>query len=170
MGLSFSWPYANIDDLDDHIDSIISKSLSLKKNDVQTVLRSFSFDDCRASRLTKVKSFKSNVMVRGSISFSGRELNKVSSFKRSTPEVYHTPTRSPLPEPKLWMVESLATDAKPGGPESPSAKPLMNRGLAAIRLQKTYKIFRTRRQLADCAVMVDQSWSLCPKGLFASYM
>ncbi|PWA93809.1 hypothetical protein CTI12_AA067700 [Artemisia annua] len=158
MGLSFSWPYANIDDLDDHIESIISKSLSFKENDVRTVLRSFSFDDCRSSDLTKVKSFKSNIMVRGPISFNGRELDKVSSFKRSTPEVYHTPTRSPLPEPKVKTVESLATDAKPDGPESPSAKPIMNRELAGIRLQKTYKSFRTRRQLPDCAVMVEKSW------------
>nr|GEY09345.1 hypothetical protein [Tanacetum cinerariifolium] len=158
MGLSFSWPYANIDDIDDHIESIISKSLSFKENDVRTVLRSFSFDDCHSSKLTKVKSFKSSMMVRGSISFNGREFDKVSSFKRSNPEVYHTPTRSPLPEPKVKTVESLVTDAKPDGPESPSAKPLMNRELAAIRLQKTYKSFRTRRQLADCAVMVEQSW------------
>ncbi|CAN6284579.1 unnamed protein product [Urochloa humidicola] len=29
---------------------------------------------------------------------------------------------------------------------------------AALRLQKVYKSFRTRRQLADCAVLVEQSW------------
>ncbi|KAL4340835.1 hypothetical protein GQ457_08G002150 [Hibiscus cannabinus] len=29
---------------------------------------------------------------------------------------------------------------------------------AAIRLQKVYKSFRTRRKLADCAVLVEQTW------------
>ncbi|KAL6648077.1 hypothetical protein ACP70R_012301 [Stipagrostis hirtigluma subsp. patula] len=29
---------------------------------------------------------------------------------------------------------------------------------AALKLQKVYKSFRTRRQLADCAVLVEQSW------------
>lgn len=29
---------------------------------------------------------------------------------------------------------------------------------AAVRLQKVYKSFRTRRQLADCAVLVEQRW------------
>ncbi|KAL3615895.1 IQ domain-containing protein iqm2 [Castilleja foliolosa] len=29
---------------------------------------------------------------------------------------------------------------------------------AAIRLQKVYKSFRTRRKLADCAVLIEQSW------------
>lgn len=29
---------------------------------------------------------------------------------------------------------------------------------AALKLQKVYKSFRTRRQLADCAVLVEQRW------------
>ncbi|GFP92481.1 hypothetical protein PHJA_001392300 [Phtheirospermum japonicum] len=29
---------------------------------------------------------------------------------------------------------------------------------AAVRLQKVYKSFRTRRKLADCAVLIEQSW------------
>ncbi|CAA2986010.1 Hypothetical predicted protein [Olea europaea subsp. europaea] len=32
------------------------------------------------------------------------------------------------------------------------------RNLAALKVQKTYKSFRTRRQLADCAVLVEQRW------------
>jgi len=36
---------------------------------------------------------------------------------------------------------------------------------AALRLQKVYKSFRTRRQLADCAVLVEQSW--CVRSLIS---
>lgn len=32
------------------------------------------------------------------------------------------------------------------------------RNLAALKLQKVYKSFRIRRQLADCAVVVEQRW------------
>ena len=42
--------------------------------------------------------------------------------------------------------------------ESPLIKPLMDRDLAALKLQKTYKSFRTRRQLADCAILVEHRW------------
>lgn len=30
--------------------------------------------------------------------------------------------------------------------------------MAAIKLQKVYKSFRTRRKLADCAILIEQSW------------
>lgn len=44
-------------------------------------------------------------------------------------------------------------------PESPLPEPLMNHHhLAALKVQKTYKSFRTRRQLADCAILVEHRW------------
>lgn len=54
--------------------------------------------------------------------------------------------------------ESQMTESNMVGPESPLPEPLMDRDLAALKLQKTYKSFRTRRQLADCAVLVEQRW------------
>ena len=41
---------------------------------------------------------------------------------------------------------------------SPSAEPRSQRDQAALKLQKVYKSFRTRRQLADCAVLAEQRW------------
>ncbi|KAJ0638547.1 putative IQ domain-containing protein IQM [Helianthus annuus] len=63
-----------------------------------------------------------------------------------------------LPEPKIKRVGSLVSESNAQGSESQSAKPLMNPDLAAVKLQKIYRGFRTRRNLADSAAMVEQSW------------
>ncbi|KAI7742097.1 hypothetical protein M8C21_012353 [Ambrosia artemisiifolia] len=63
------------------------------------------------------------MMIRGSLSFNGREL------KRHGPE---PPLAKPFPQTKIKRVESLVSEPKTQGPESPSAKPLMNRDLAAL--------------------------------------
>lgn len=39
-----------------------------------------------------------------------------------------------------------------------SPKPAIEREAAATRLQKVYKSYRTRRNLADCAVVVEELW------------
>jgi hypothetical protein len=62
-------------------------------------------------------------------------------------------------------------DAEPAGPlprevararfADPAAVESPKHEAAALRLQKVYKSFRTRRQLADCAVLVEQSWCVC---------
>ncbi|KAL8484272.1 hypothetical protein ACS0TY_026815 [Phlomoides rotata] len=43
-------------------------------------------------------------------------------------------------------------------PHSPILNPSSPKHEAAIKLQKVYKSFRTRRKLADCAVLIEQSW------------
>lgn len=54
---------------------------------------------------------------------------------------------SPLPGSLMGRIpHSLILD-----PSSPKHE-------AAIKLQKVYKSFRTRRKLADCAVLIEQSW------------
>jgi hypothetical protein len=65
-----------------------------------------------------------------------------------------SPSATVAPVPPVMPRELARTrfaDAAPA-PESPKHE------AAAVTVQKVYKSFRTRRRLADCAVVVEQSW------------
>ncbi|CAL5084244.1 unnamed protein product [Urochloa decumbens] len=60
-------------------------------------------------------------------------------------------TVAPVPMPRE-LARTRFADAAAPAPESPKHES------AAVTVQKVYKSFRTRRRLADCAVLVEQSW------------
>jgi len=60
---------------------------------------------------------------------------------------------APVPMPRELARTRFADAAAPESPKHESA---------AVTVQKVYKSFRTRRRLADCAVLVEQSWCVPP--------
>ncbi|WVZ57090.1 hypothetical protein U9M48_007526 [Paspalum notatum var. saurae] len=90
------------------------------------------------------------LLIEGSLSFKRAQASLQLETKisiRSTPDA-----QQQLTPPRARFADlSSSSDSAPAA-ESPKHE------AAALKLQKVYKSFRTRRQLADCAVLVEQSW------------
>ncbi|KAF5812134.1 hypothetical protein HanXRQr2_Chr04g0189181 [Helianthus annuus] len=83
------------------------------------------------------------VMLQTTLSFK----NLVQEIKNLTPdnpnlETGHLGPANPLPEPVVFV----------------SPRPVSELNAAATTVQKIYKSYRTRRNLADCAVVVEELW------------
>lgn len=88
--------------------------------------------------------------IEGSLSFKTREQQSL-QVETKIPAVT-SPRAAPAPMPRELLRTRFADAAAAAAPESPKHE------AAAVTLQKVYKSFRTRRRLADCAVLVEQSW------------
>ena len=160
MGVTFSCPFAKCSDVENGLESVTVKSISLGDNGAKTPVRSISLKSLD-SEPTILKSVGSGKMIlEGSVSFKGRDLERVLSLK--SPSL----NKAENLLIKAVSLKNKAMDIKSPKPdsflESPKQSPLLDpsnpQHEAAIRLQKVYKSFRTRRKLADCAVLVEQSW------------
>ncbi|KAK9072548.1 hypothetical protein SSX86_008982 [Deinandra increscens subsp. villosa] len=130
MGLSFSCPFAAYTDLESALISI-----NLEDGEVKKLGVSYSFkiqDSVSSPSAMQLMGFQ-EMKIERSVSF------KVYSDKHV--EKTETPSESP-------RSDNVLEDLEPGSPKHE----------AATKLQKVYKSFRTRRKLADCAVLIEQSW------------
>jgi hypothetical protein len=158
MGLSISYPP------DDYLPAV-------EDNMGRLFIRSLSFDDMEAAAESPLSSpsalplaFGSGkLIIEGSLSFKRREADSI--------QMQNVLSISPKP-PDRETCNIISAGAATSG--SSRLGPIGDRppdydypmvGMdspkhqaAAVRLQKVYKSFRTRRQLADCAVLVEQRW------------
>ncbi|XP_009784688.1 IQ domain-containing protein IQM2 [Nicotiana tabacum] len=128
MGISFSCPFSSHSDLENSLESIIVKSINFGDNEQKTLLHSISFKSQDSEPIVMQSDGSGNMLIEKSVSFKTKE-NAMDTF--STNE-------DTLKSPLVYS-------------SSPKHE-------AAVKLQKVYKSFRTRRKLADCAVLIEQSW------------
>ncbi|KAK9102540.1 hypothetical protein Sjap_019794 [Stephania japonica] len=144
----------------DNTNSVVVRTISFDGKDREMTLRTVSFKESDSDMISK----SGEIVIEKSLSFKNWESEKPKletnvsfknlvldsanmcpvSLKDKKEELFHKskPTIS-LPEPALIF------SPKP---------PLSSRDAAAIKLQKVYKSYRTRRNLADCAVVIEELW------------
>ncbi|GLT82556.1 hypothetical protein SLE2022_009200 [Rubroshorea leprosula] len=96
----------------------------------------------------------------GSVSFKGKELERMHSTKSTSADKENNEQFEAV-SPKCTVIDAQSprSDGSEGSIQQLPILDLSNPNHeAAIKLQKVYKSFRTRRKLADCAVLIEQSW------------
>ncbi|KAG6683077.1 hypothetical protein I3842_13G174800 [Carya illinoinensis] len=158
MGICFSCPFSKYSDVENGLESIIVNSISFGEDEIKTPVRSVSFN----SQDSEPKIFKSlscgKMKIEASVSFKSGELEKMLSVK-AHPLENNMHIESKIQVSNVMCNQSLRSDSHVAMIQSlPILDPTNPKHVAALKLQKVYKSFRTRRKLADCAVLVEQSW------------
>ncbi|KAI4317476.1 hypothetical protein L6164_025343 [Bauhinia variegata] len=159
MGISFSCPFAKYIGLEGDLDSVVVKSIDFGDVEDKTPLRSVSFKS-HDSNPTILKSLGSGKMtVEVSVSFKRKDMGEVMSTKTLPfdSETY-MPTTKISSKSQEMDDQCLRSECQVEEIQSALLDPNNPKHAAALKLQKVYKSFRTRRKLADCAILVEQSW------------
>ncbi|KAI3461888.1 hypothetical protein Pfo_018551 [Paulownia fortunei] len=148
MGVSCSCPLAVYCDLENGFESVVVKSINLGDDEQKTQVRSISFKG-KDSEPTILQSLGSGkLLVEGSVRFRARKTQTMTFPEvQAEDKCMRQETFSPRSGSSMGII-----------PHSPILDPSSPKHEAAIKLQKVYKSFRTRRKLADCAVLIEQSW------------
>ncbi|KAF8041112.1 hypothetical protein BT93_B3129 [Corymbia citriodora subsp. variegata] len=153
MGIAYPCPLADFADVENGVQSLIGKSLRFGDDEVKTPVRSISFN-IQNSEPTITKPLGSEV-----IRLEEKDSKMVISIKSPTPisnEQKQVPAMLVSPKSdgennQIPRSVGMAQEWSVLDPNNPQHE-------AALKLQKVYKSFRTRRKLADCAVLVKQRW------------
>ncbi|MQM20051.1 hypothetical protein Taro_053065 [Colocasia esculenta] len=155
MGMTYSCPGADYT-FDKSFDALYKRSIDFHGDDAPGATRSTIFKGCDSDS-SILKAFGSGKMIiEGSLSFKRRDSDPLKMETKFLIRASDTDNGNfkETTGPESLNAEFMEEDV----PRMPVSGPCSPKHKAAVKLQKVYKSFRTRRQLADCAVLVEQRW------------
>lgn len=161
MGISFSCPFFKYSDVEEDLDSIVVKSINFGNDEIKTPIRSVSFkkEDFEPTILKSVGCGK--MTIETSVSFKRKAVDIDDIISTNTLS-FDTENSNMLVSKKSKEMDdsdlSFKSECEVETIQSALLNPNSPKHIAALKLQKVYKSFRTRRKLADCAILVEQSW------------
>ncbi|CAK9327941.1 unnamed protein product [Citrullus colocynthis] len=159
MGAFFSCPLAKYIDAENGLESITVKSISFGDDVVKTPVRSISFNSRDLEPMIMKSVGSGKMTLETSVSFKGRDLEKMVSMEAAAvPLEEKLYVVADSPKSKEMENQSPRSESHDHDGIKTTIDPTNPKHMAAMKLQKVYKSFRTRRKLADCAVLVEQSW------------
>ncbi|XP_059296015.1 IQ domain-containing protein IQM6-like [Lycium ferocissimum] len=160
MGITYSCPFANFDDSDSKFESYLVRTLSFGSDGTRSTLPPINSNNDQNPQQSKMQKSHSSgkMMLEGTLSYKRRELEaRIGLMSPAFDKEDKTMSRSD----SLTSSEDISKKTHSMPDENTKLIPLVpekQRDEAAVKLQKTYKSFRTRRRLADCAILVEQRW------------
>lgn len=150
MGVSCSCPLGFYFDLENGFESMVADSIKQEGDAKNMLLQSSSFKG-KLSEPARLQSLGSGKLSReGSLRFRARKAQAMRFIEAQADD-------SGMGQESVSLL-SRSGSLTGKTPHSPVLDPSSPKHEAAIKLQKVYKSFRTRRKLADCAVLIEQSW------------
>ncbi|KAM3266514.1 IQ domain-containing protein IQM2 [Capsicum annuum] len=145
MGLSFSCPFVSHSDSETGLDSVVVKSIDFGHDERKTPVRSVSFTSHDTEPTILQSDGSGRMSIEKTVSF--RSTESALEFRKTSLGEKHD-------FGEFRRLGSMNGESQ----KSPLPYTSSPKHEAALKLQKVYKSFRTRRKLADSAVLIEQSW------------